>query len=177
MATFASLPLVEHEGRHYSTCNGLVDHGSDCFASKGILFNRFKLAEGMELDFYTTHLDAGGSADDDTARAVQVGEALTFIKERSAGRAVIFLGDFNLRPSDKPDKPQLVKIAADTGMETACDSLKCAEPDHIDRIYFRSGDVVKLEAMSWQIEPQFIDDKGEPLSDHPAVSARFSWSR
>lgn len=177
LATFATLPLVAHEGRHYSTCNGILDHGSDCMASKGILYNRFQLAEGMELDFYTTHLDAGGSEDDATARAVQVGEALAFIKEHSEGRAVIWLGDFNLRPSDPPDKPQLERIVAETGMETACDALKCAEPDHIDRVYFRSGDVVKLKATAWQVEPQFIDVEGEPLSDHPAISARFSWSR
>lgn len=177
LATFARLPLIAHEGQHYSTCHGFTGNGSDCFASKGILFNRLQLAEGAEIDLYTTHLDAGGDAEDDLARATQVGEALTFIKKHSQGRAVIFLGDFNLRPSDPPDKPQLDRIVAEANLKTACDALACAEPNHIDRIYFRSGDGLTLAAKSWQVQKQFVDSKGEDLSDHPAIGARFAWSR
>ena len=175
LATFSSMPLVQHEGLHYSTCHGLAGNGSDCFASKGILFNRLQVAKGAELDLYTTHLDASGSPGDEEARKVQVGEALAFIKKNSEGRAVIWLGDFNLRPNDPPDKPLLDKIVAETGMKTACDALTCGEPNHIDRIYFRSGLGLELEASGWTNEEHFLDEAGEDLSDHPPISATFSW--
>ncbi len=175
LATFSSLPLVAHEGKHYSICHGLAGNSSDCFASKGILFNRLTVAEGAELDIYTTHLDAGGSEGDEEARAVQVGEALAFIASHSEGRAVIWLGDFNLRPNDPPDKLQLDKIVAETGMQTACDALSCAEPNHIDRIYFRSGKGLDLTAVQWRNEPHFLDEVGADLSDHPPISAVFAW--
>ncbi len=176
LATFSKYPLVEHEGRHYSVCHGLVDSGSDCFASKGVLYNRLTVAEGAELDLYTTHMDASGKPGDEEARKVQVGEALAFIAEKSVGRAVIFLGDFNLRPNDPPDKPQLDRFVAETGMKTACDALSCSEPNHIDRIYFRSGKALTLKATAWRNEPDFLDAEGEDLSDHPAISATFSWT-
>ena len=97
------------------------------------------------------------------------------MQEQSAGRALIFMGDMNMRPSDPPDKVELDRLAA-FGLSDLCESVGCAEPDHIDRVVFRSGAALTLKATAWAREASFVDDKGVDLSDHPAISGGFDWS-
>ena len=49
-------------------------------------------------------------------------------------------------------------------------------PENIDRILYRSGSSVQLEAASYQIAPEFVDAAGTPLSDHEAVHVEMNWT-
>lgn len=158
---------------HYSTCFGYADHASDCLASKGWQMSRLNVM-GHVIDVYNTHFEAGGGDEDNKARDKQVDELLAAIATHSEGHAVLFVGDMNLRASDPPDKPLLAKIEAALG--DACKATKCAQTDRIDRIFWRSGDNVKLSVTKWSDESgAFKDDKGVDLSDHPPILAVIHW--
>lgn len=178
LATFARQELIAQDSGHYSTCHGLLDSASDCLASKGFLFNRLRLGAGAELDLYVTHLEAGSSAEDMASKETQVAEVLAFMAQRSQGRAVLFVGDFNLHYDKGGKQAELMDhIDKTAGLQRACVALGCPDSNHIDQHHYRSGDGLKLEAEVWRNEPAFFDPQGTPLSDHPAISVRYRWTR
>ncbi|HCP45482.1 MAG TPA: hypothetical protein DIU15_05545 [Deltaproteobacteria bacterium] len=175
LSLFATFEDTAHRHEHYTTCNGTLDAASDCMASKGFQAIRLSLAEDVEVDVYNTHLEAGGSDEDNAAREAQIEQLIDSLHGWSAGRAIVFLGDFNLRPSEPEDAPLLDRLLDDGALRDSCDEVGCDEPDHIDRVLLRSGAGVELEALAWAVQMQFVDDDGLDLSDHPAVSAEIGW--
>ncbi|MEE2829075.1 MAG: endonuclease/exonuclease/phosphatase family protein [Myxococcota bacterium] len=176
LAVFASLPEEDHLHVHFEACHGHLDGASDCLASKGFQAVRLSLGAGASIDVYNSHLEAGGSPEDAAARASHVTALLEAMTGWSSGRALVFLGDTNLHPGDAEDQPELDRLLGEAGLTGSCDVLGCPEPGHIDRVLFRSGQEVQLEALSWTNEPGFVDAEGLPLSDHPAISAELRWS-
>lgn len=177
LGLFANLVEVERYQEHYTACNGIVDAGSDCLAAKGFLMVRVAISEGLEVDLYDTHLDAGGGSADDAAREVQVDQLIASMTTRSAGRAVVFMGDTNLSQDDPDEGPLLLRFLDEAGLSDSCEAIGCPESNHIDRILFRSSDEVSLAVESWTNEPGFVDSESVPLSDHPAISVSFGWVR
>lgn len=166
--------------RQWETCHGLTDNGSDCFAEKGFSYAPLFLSPDLIVDVYNLHMDAGGSADDIAARDVQLEQLLAFLEETSGppgeGRAVIVGGDTNL--DDGPDDGPFVEEWLErAGLVDACRVLDCGEPERIDRVMVRSGPAVELTVDAWSLDERFVDDDGEPLSDHEAVQADLSWAR
>lgn len=176
LAVFAGLAEVEHHHEHYDDCNGFLEDSSDCMASKGFQMTRLELAEGVEVDVYNSHLEAGGGEDDVAARTSNVDQIIAAMESLSDGRALMFLGDTNLHEHDEEDLPLLQLWEAEIGWVDACETVDCAEPGRIDRVLLRSGGGVSLEALSWALEPEFFDDEGVPLSDHDALSVEVGWS-
>lgn len=158
---------------HYTACAGLLDGASDCLASKGFQVLRLRFGEA-ELDVYNTHHEAGGGPDDDTARSAQVQQVITSMATRSAGRAVLFMGDTNLAPSD-PEDAVALQAYADAGLRDACTEVACAEPDHIDRFLLRDSDALSLSVSGWSREQGFVDDAEAALSDHPPLQVTLAW--
>lgn len=175
LGLLADAPLIEHVHQHYTTCHGTIDAASDCLASKGFQAARVQFGD-TTLDIYNTHLEAGGSSADDDARAAQVEALVDALQGWSAGEAVIFTGDFNLRETDPEDLPLIDRLLDETDLQRACWAVGCDTPHHIDKILFRSSTSLTLTATGWSnIEADFRDAAGEPLSDHPAIEARFTW--
>jgi len=176
LSVLAEAPLVEHIHQHFTSCNGTIDSASDCLASKGFQALRVRIG-GATLDVYNTHLEAGGSAADNDARAAQVQALVDSLQGWSTDQAVIFTGDFNLRETDPEDLPLIEQLLIEAELERACWAVECATPNHIDKILFRSSDSIALSASEWSnIEADFRDTEGTPLSDHPAIEAIFEWS-
>jgi len=142
------------------------------------MFTRIKLSEHPDatIDVYNTHMEAGGSKEEDAMRLEQFEHILKLMETHSKGRAVIVMGDTNLRLNDPQDVPAILKLNKEGGMVDSCEATGCKEPNHIDRFHFRSGDKITLKADKWTRELAFVDDKGADLSDHPAISTAFSWS-
>lgn len=160
---------------HYTDCNGTLEGAGDCFASKGFQVQTLVLGDGLLLDVYNTHHEAGGGEADNAARAAQVEQVIASMDGRSAGRAVMLLGDTNLRPSDTADQPLLARYAS-IGLRDACEEIGCPEADHIDRFLLRDGDALALSVTAWEnLEPSFVHE-GALLSDHPPLRAQLAWS-
>ena len=161
-----------YEEVFYTDCNGVLDGASDCLASKGFQILTLEVEPGTLIDIVNTHHEAGGGEEDEAVRAIQVAQ---IIAATDGPRAVILMGDTNLRPSDPPDALLLAEYAA-AGFVDACTVLDCDEADHIDRFLYRSGDSVALTALSWSRSVELVDDEGVDLSDHPGISMQMSWS-
>jgi hypothetical protein len=73
-----------------------VDSG-DCLTPKGFTFMRDRLAEGVYVDFYNLHTNAGTTAGDESSRASNLSQLTSFIGTHSAGNAVVVMGDTNTR--------------------------------------------------------------------------------
>lgn len=157
---------------YYSSCHGTLDGSGDCLASKGFQVATVRLADNEWVDIVNTHHEAGGGEQDIAARAIQVEEVIAALDE---SHAVVFMGDTNLHIDDVEDVAALSRYA-DAGLQDVCVLLDCPENDHIDRIFVRSSPTLTLDALSWQRPPHFVGDDGEPLSDHPPISAEISWA-
>lgn len=166
-------PFGELSRHQWRTCFGGLDSGSDCLAEKGFSVATHTFDEGLELDVYNLHMDAGGGDEDGAARADQIEQLIEEITTRSAGKAVLVAGDTNLRITREGDVTRLERLLAGAELTESCAALSCAEANHIDRFMFKSGTAVSIEALTWSEDTSFVDDVGAPLSDHPAITVRF----
>ncbi len=176
LAAFAHVPATDYRETHFVDCHGYFDNSSDCLASKGFQMVRLQLAEGVEVDWYNSHFEAGGGEDNDEARESNVAQVIEAMQTWSADRALLFTGDTNLHDDDPADIPLLTGWVETIGLLDACEAVGCAEPGRIEEIMFRSGGGVELSVEAWANEQAFFDDDGEPMSDHPAISAVVRWA-
>jgi endonuclease/exonuclease/phosphatase family metal-dependent hydrolase len=166
--------VVAQEARPYGLCADWLVSGNDCWATKGFVFARVRLASGAEVDVYDTHLEAGDQPDDLDVRKKQLEELAAFVSARSAGRAVVLGGDLNL-PFDDPEQREAVLRFAralelrDTGARPETGSPWSRR---LDWILSRDGRDVALRVLEAGEDRAFVRD-GAALSDHPALFARF----
>ena len=174
---FSQWPFAMHERVAWWSCNGTIDAGSDCLATKGWSFARHTLAEGIEIDVYNLHMEAGGGAADHEIRDKAADDLIAAITERSEGRAVIVAGDFNLHEEDPMDLAVYQKLVDGLGLSDACWSVSCNNGS-IDRVLTRSSVDLELEVTSWSQPPEFIDelDDGGPLSDHLPTAVHIEYT-
>ena len=112
------------------------------------------------------------------------GQLAEAIEEWSEGRAVIVGGDTNLHIDAHPDSGDGQDAAiwetflTRLGLVDSCDVLSYAHPGSIDKIAYRSGGGVVLQATSHDLpRARFRTASGEDLSDHPPVVVEFDWDR
>jgi endonuclease/exonuclease/phosphatase family metal-dependent hydrolase len=171
---FSEFPFGETMRVRWATC---VATDSDCLALKGFSATRMELAAGVAVDVYNLHMEAGGSPEDDAARALGIEQMIEFIAEFSEGRAVIMGGDFNLHTDREPAATQFARLLDETGLHDACAEQECDEPGSIDKFLFRGSALLELSAESHGFETDvFVADDGMPLSDHDPLAVRFAWA-
>ncbi|MFF4209336.1 jacalin-like lectin [Streptomyces sp. NPDC001796] len=183
----------DFERVHWNSCQ--YDSG-DCLTPKGFTFMRERLAEGVYVDFYNLHTNAGTNDGDLTARADNLKQLTDFIKTHSAGNAVVVMGDTNTRYTRSGDT--IAEFAAANGLTDAwvklvrggtppakgSDPLLCDENavtnscEVVDKILYRGSKLVSLGATAYNNEhAKFLTDDGKMLSDHDPITAAFSWTR
>ncbi|MGO4758865.1 endonuclease, partial [Streptomyces sp. 2MCAF27] len=82
--TLSDLPYDDFARVKWATCNG-----TDCLTPKGFTLARARLAEGVYVDLYNVHTNAGTTAVDLAARRANITQLSDFIAANSAGNAVI----------------------------------------------------------------------------------------
>jgi endonuclease/exonuclease/phosphatase family metal-dependent hydrolase len=171
-----------------------LDSG-DCLTPKGFTFMRVRLAEGVYVDFYNAHTNAGTSSGDLTSRADNLAQLTTFIQTHSAGNAVVVMGDTNTRYTRTGDT--IAAFAATNGLTDAwvqlerggvppaigTDALVCDENaitdtcEVVDKILYRGSRAVTLTATDYHNQhAAFLTTDGLMLSDHDPISVKFTWS-
>jgi endonuclease/exonuclease/phosphatase family metal-dependent hydrolase len=183
----------DFERVHWNSCQ--LDSG-DCLTPKGFTFMRVRLAEGVYLDFYNVHTNAGTSSGDEASRASNLSQLTSFISTHSTGNAVVVMGDTNARYTRADDT--IAAFAAGNGLTDAwvalerggvppaagSDPLACDESavtntcEVVDKVLYRGSRLVSLDATYYNNEhASFLDPSGAMLSDHDPITVRFSWSR
>ncbi|WP_018653843.1 endonuclease/exonuclease/phosphatase family protein [Actinomadura flavalba] len=167
---------------------------ADCLTPKGFTFHRARLAEGVHLDVYNLHADAGSLAGDEWARRGNLAQLTAYIRAHSAGNAVLVMGDTNTRYTRAGDR--IAQFAADNGLTDAWVRLArggtaptpenpgpaCpggADPacEVVDKILYRSGPQLTLTATRYaNLDADFRDANGAKLSDHDPIATDFAWT-
>jgi hypothetical protein len=174
-----------------------IDSG-DCLTPKGFSFMRERLSEGVYVDFYNLHTNAGTNDGDEASRADNLAQLTTFIGTHSAGNAVVVMGDTNTRYTRAADT--IAEFAANNGLTDAwvqlirggsapakgsdalvCDQTGTTVPNTcevVDKVLYRSSKLVNLNATYYNNEhSSFLTSDGLMLSDHDPLTVKFSWSR
>jgi hypothetical protein len=150
---------------------------ADCLAFKGFSVARTTFAEGVTIDVYNLHGEAGSTPHDEQLRDEGITQLVAFMREYSDGQAVIVGGDFNLHTDEEPDSSQFQRLLAEAGLTDVCASLDCPQPGRIDKFLFRGSDDIEIAATSWRFETDvFVSPDGEALSDHDPLAVRFVWT-
>jgi hypothetical protein len=130
------------------------------------------------VDIYNIHADAGGHIKDKRARYAQFKFLLEEINRFSKERAVIVVGDWNLLHEDEDDELIFFSFLGGGKLTYMCETLTCEKSGlgSLDRVAFRSGRHIQLSIENpYGQEDNFFDSKGDPLSDHGALSVSFQW--
>ncbi|WP_176611291.1 endonuclease/exonuclease/phosphatase family protein [Actinomadura sp. WMMB 499] len=190
-----SLHHLPYDGLDRVTWDDCFIGSGDCLTPKGFSFHRVRLAEGVHLDVYNLHADAGSLPGDEAARRANHAQLTSYIGARSAGNAVLVMGDTNTRYTREGDR--IAEFAADNGLTDAWvrlarggrapapgdPALTCAEVDPgtgcevVDKILYRGGGGLRLDATGYaNLDAGFRDAEGRKLSDHFPIAADFRWS-
>jgi hypothetical protein len=179
-------PMTEADRVPWEHCFGGADTSdggaADCLAMKGFARTTMTLAEGVEVDVYTVHGEAGRTAADTRMLAEDFELLARYIDEHSGSRAVIVAGDTNLHTEpghvmEPAHGPIWRKFLEDTGMIDVCLVVECHQGGAIDKVAWRNGSGVTLAVQERRWESStFVDGSGRALSDHPPVAVEFRWT-
>lgn len=179
----------------WDECSNASD--ADCFTPKGFTFMRVEIAEGVYVDAYNVHTDAGSKDGDKEARASNIQQVADYIDVWSIGNAVLVFGDTNSRYTREGDVIPIFSTQnglTDTWVElirggvvpTPSDSdtvPPCGNPaadttcETLDKILYRGSPLLDLQATYFAYESsKFLQPDGSILSDHNPITANFSWT-
>ncbi|MBI4147471.1 hypothetical protein HY494_02355 [Candidatus Woesearchaeota archaeon] len=170
LSLFSYFPVKNYFSQRWVACNGYMDQLNDCLAPKGVSVAEIEVISGVWIDVYNCHMDAGDSAGDKNARDLQIMQLVHVLDVRSPHRAVVVACDTNIEEEFPSQLEQMLTL---TGLKDSCRELNCPEPGNIDRVFYRSGNWVQLEPTRWYIPDEFVNDRGEDLSDHRPVVVDF----
>lgn len=168
-------------------CFGTADTSDggagDCLAMKGFARATITIDEGVEVDVYTIHAEAGRTAADTRMIAEDFELLADHINTHSRNRPVIVAGDTNLHTQpghvmQPAHGPIWQKFVTDAGMIDVCTIVTCEQPGSIDKVAWRNGGNITLGVTERRWEDDiFVDGSGNDLSDHPPVAVEFIWTR
>jgi endonuclease/exonuclease/phosphatase family metal-dependent hydrolase len=175
LATFSRAPLRAVSRGSLGACSGWLGGANDCLADKGYLHTRLRLAPGIDVDFWTLHLDAGASGSDRAAREKQLATLLERVRALSGDAPLVVAGDFNSEASSPADAALVARFADGLGLRDTgarSDPAGAFARKNIDYIFVRDGRGIRFEVLRAGEAAEFTAN-GKPLSDHPALRARL----
>lgn len=165
--------------------------GADCLTPKGFTFMRVAVDDGVFLDVYNLHADAGTEEDDLAARRANLEQVTAHIAAWSEGNAVLVYGDTNCRYTREGDDVRgFVEASGLTdpwvelihGGEVPAEESLCENPsttnecEIVDKMFYRGGSIVELSATEFNYESEkFLQEDGNILSDHNPIYASLDW--
>jgi hypothetical protein len=188
--TLSRHPITELDRVKWTKCNG-----TDCLTPKGFTFSRLRLAEGVYADLYNLHPNAGTTDADLAARRANITQLTEHILTRSAGNAVLVMGDTNTRYTRTGDNireltgqagltdpwVQLIRSGQPPTPGTpalVCDPAAVTNTcEVVDKILYRGNKFITITPRSYNNDnARFLDSNNQPLSDHYPHTVRFDWS-
>lgn len=187
LGILANLPVEGDERVAWTGCFGGFnqDDGgkADCLAIKGFGVTLLTLPNGAVVHIYNVNAEAGTSPEDQKLQAADFEQLAAHIAAHADGEAVIVGGHTNLYLDDSvaasnggQDGRIWAEFLEATGLSDACHAGSCEDETALDRVLYRSGEGVELEATSQALRTdRFVDGDGEPLSENPPVEVVFGW--
>lgn len=168
---------------------GKFDNGSDELITKGFRSYTVSVGDGILVDFYIMHMDAGSTDADNAARATQWEQLRDAILARNSGHPVIVMGDTNSRYTRDDIAGLFITPLSDAydvsdvwvekcldgvaptlgGSSLMADELGYEKGEIVDKVIYLNpkGGSVRLSATAMNI------DADCSLSDHKPLSVTF----
>lgn len=195
MNFMSNFPLCNTTRCKWNKTHGFITDGADQMTPKGILYSSMEIQPGYFIDIYDLHADADCDDESYAARQDNMRQLASLIEERSTGKAVIVIGDTNSRYTRAQDNfeeavvnkcgltdawIQLVRngdVPADGDALMNADNPNSADNEVVDKIWYRSGENIDLEATDYNLlATEFTDADGNQLSDHHPITASFKYT-
>lgn len=175
LEVLSDYPITSSKTVRYKKCSG-----TDCLANKGAIFSRIEVP-GLPspIDFYNTHMNAGGQAS--CQRMHQAEQLVDLIRDtHEPGNILISMGDFNFKPdSDEYDyysrELNLINSAYECGVVQNCQGH--ADPMHdwsrsIDHVFYQETPFIKVTPVYYQ---KLLHDEtnASRWSDHDALATHY----
>ena len=171
--------------------------GADCLSAKGFSYSKIVIEEGITIDFYNIHCNAGSSQASIEARRKNMEQFLTYMLAKSEGEAIIVMGDFNHKYTRLGDSTRVMLslgfndpwIELVTGgiipdyspnnLDNCYPLNTTVECEGVDKVFYRSTAAMKLKVIEYKYgdDPRFFyqGDDTQPLSDHSPLSVVFEY--
>ncbi|KAB8254916.1 Endonuclease/exonuclease/phosphatase [Aspergillus pseudonomiae] len=190
--TLANYPWVDFERVKWETCSDAS--GADCLTPKGFTTMRVRFDEGVYVDFYNLHADAGSETDDVKARSANLQQVADYIGTNSVGNAVLVFGDTNARYTSSGENIRVFGTEQDmknpwvelilNGVEPTegTDPWMCDNPttnntcETVDKIFYRGSRSIELSSTFWSYVGTKFELDGHILSDHNPIASNFTWT-
>ena len=195
MNILSRFPIYLATRYKWEDSHGFITDGADQMTPKGILYTSIEIEPGFFIDVYDIHTDADCDEASLAARRSNMNQLARLIQERSVGHAVIVIGDTNSRYTRAEDNFEEAVLETcgltDAWVELICNGIAPADGEAlfdydnpnsaghevVDKIWYRSGKNVELEAIFYALlETEFADEEGNQLSDHYPITATFSYT-
>jgi len=164
---------------------------------KGFTWLRLRLAEGVYIDVYNLHTNAGDSDAATAARRANLTQLAAYISANSTGNAVLVFGDTNTRYTRAADN--IRDLLAVTGHDSWLDVMRGGIPpvqgsaplvwddpttvltdfsfEFVDKVLFRGNRFIALGASAYAVEDgKFRDATGHMLSDHRPIETTMHYT-
>jgi hypothetical protein len=153
---------------------------------------RVQVSEGVYVDMYNIHADAGTEDADEVARAANIQQVADYVDTWSKGNSVVIFGDTNSRYTRPLDKiavlqtqnglkdafVQLERAGVNPTVETLCDNPSLTNScETVDKVFYRGSKQLSLTATYFNYESsKFLQPDGSILSDHNPITVNFTWA-
>ncbi len=157
----------------YNFCYGWFGSNGDCWALKGYLRVAVRTPEGAEIDFYSTHLEAGPSQHSVDVRREQLDILAEGIEARPRTRAVVVAGDFNSAFNRVGDRENVMAFRRRLDLKDSGAGPEIPYWRERNFILYRDGEMASLTVEGAGEAMEMVSDDRRALSDHAALFARF----
>lgn len=153
---------------------------------------RLQVTDGVYIDTYNLHTDAGTEDGDETARNSNLKQVSDYIDTWSLGNAVMVFGDTNSRYTRTADNitifnkqndmtdawVELIRGGVEPTVESLCDNPSTTNDcETVDKFFYRGSSILDLSATSFNYESKkFLQSDGNVLSDHNPIGVNLTWS-
>lgn len=191
LMTFSKYPLYMFDRVTWEKKHGFITDGADEMTPKGFTFTSLEIKPGYFIDVYNLHTDAENDEKSIESRNSNMEQISKYIKGISEGKAVIIFGDTNTLYTKVNDTFYDVLVKSCNLKDAWIENVKGGiypqkggdrgteleqTWESIDKILYRSGKNVEINAISFQtLFTEFTDKNGNQLSDHYPVNAVFNY--
>ena len=166
----------------------------DCMTEKGFSVVTLDIDQGLQIDFYNLHQDAGSDRKSLASKQTNMAQLAEYINSYSSEKVVIVAGDFNMKLGALTSPKELAHLSIwidflnSTGLSVMCmevynnwnecDASGFDKPDHI---LFKGNNEYALYALSIDHVAEFGEinkiDTENGLSDHYPLKGTIYWEK
>ena len=203
LATVSKFPFNywDYNKAQWDQCGGTLQElvlgtssHPDCMTEKGFSMVTLDIDEGLQIDLYNLHQDAGGDSNSLAAKQNNMAQLAEYINTHSAGKVIIVAGDFNMKLGSLTSAKERTHLSIwidflnNTGLSVMCmevyknwndcDADGFDKPDHI---LFKGNNEYDLYALTIEHAAEFGEinkiDNENGLSDHYPIKGAFYWEK